>query len=167
MDFIAFCHLNHFICFELQNDSSLVLLFNNGDNDRYYSFHHFLCSSRKLKLSSLIKSSLIFFHSCDKTALTQLCWSNSLHLCTIHRSQRPGCIPHMTARLPWCICFHLKEMTQVPFSQDDTIFSISSLTQSSFWLESTPPSLLLPSPLPDQKTESCWEKLQTTHQVMT
>lgn len=152
MDFIAFCHLNYFICFELQNDSSLVLLFNNGDNDRYYSFHHFLCSSRKLKLSSLIKSSLIFFHSCDKTALTQLCWSNSLHLCTIHRSQRPGCIPHMTARLPWCICFHLKEMTQVPFSQDDTIFSISSLTQSSFWLESTPPSLLLPSPLPPSQT---------------
>lgn len=42
MDFIAFCHLNYFICFELQNDSSLVLLFNNGDNDRYYSLSFFV-----------------------------------------------------------------------------------------------------------------------------
>lgn len=144
---MAFCHLNHFVCFELKNDSSLVLLFNNGDSDRYYSFHHF-AQLKETETFLTDKELSDSFHSCDKIALTQLCWSNSLHLCTIHRSRRPGCIPHTTARLPWCICFHLKETTQVPFSQDDTVFSISSLTQSSFWLESTPPppSSLPPSP---------------------
>lgn len=61
-----------------------------------------------------VKDPHSIFHSRDRkkkknTVWRRIWWFNSQYLSTIHMSLRPGCILHMTVRLPWCIHFPLQE----------------------------------------------------------
>lgn len=100
----------------------------------------------------LLKDLGIIFHSRVKILWWKRQWLDSLHRSTIHSYQRPGCIPHTTVRLPWCICFHLKDNNrQVLFE------NFHELTNSN-----------QPNPTDSQvRNESFWEKLEAAHQGMT